>query len=141
MAASKPRPVLVPVDGSPGALRALALACERVRERGGGQVIALNAQPPMPPSRFAPAADIRSHHERMAEEVFTKVEDWIANRLLSGEVDITLRFRPPHEWHECFPRVGLKLLGEKRFKPLPFLPLRTIIFELEKVYPNVNPSP
>lgn len=74
MAASKPRPILVPVDGSPGSLRALALALQRVQERGAGQLIALNAQPPMPPSRFAPAADIRAHHERMAREVFTKVE-------------------------------------------------------------------
>lgn len=73
MAASKPRPILVPVDGSPGSLRALELACERVAERGAGQVIALNAQPPMPPSRFTPAADIRAHHERMAQEALRKV--------------------------------------------------------------------
>lgn len=74
MAAAKPRPVLVPVDGSPGSLRALTLACRRVKERGGGTVIALNAQPPMPPNRFTPAADIRSHQQRMAAEVFVKVE-------------------------------------------------------------------
>lgn len=74
MAATKPRPVLVPVDGSPSSLRALTLACRRVRERDGGTVIALNAQPPMPPNRFTPAADIRSHQQRMAEEVFLKVE-------------------------------------------------------------------
>lgn len=74
MAAKKPGPVLVPVDGSPGSLRALALACQRVNARGGGTVIALNAQPPMPPSRFAPAADIHSHQQRMASEVLRKVE-------------------------------------------------------------------
>jgi nucleotide-binding universal stress UspA family protein len=70
---AKPRPILVPVDGSAGSLRALALACERSRDRDGAQVIALNVQTPMPPSRFAPAVDIREHHQRMAQEVFARV--------------------------------------------------------------------
>nr|PZN65394.1 MAG: universal stress protein [Pseudomonadota bacterium] len=72
--------VLVPVDGSPGSLRALAVACQRVKaSRSGGRVVALNAQQPMPPNRFAPVADIRDHHERMAAEVFRKV-DRVARR-------------------------------------------------------------
>jgi len=87
MAAKKPGPLLVPVDGSPGSLRALALACQRVKARGAGTVVALNAQPPMPPSRFAPAADIRNHQERMAREVLRKVER-IARR---EKVDVSAR--------------------------------------------------
>ena len=65
--------VLVPVDGSPGSLRALAHACERVRSRRSGSVIALNVQPAMPASRFAPAAAIRDHQQRMAAEALAKV--------------------------------------------------------------------
>jgi nucleotide-binding universal stress UspA family protein len=67
--------LLVPVDGSQGSLRALSVACQRVKaRRDGGRVLALNVQPPMPPSRFAPVSDIRDHQQRMAEEVFRKVE-------------------------------------------------------------------
>lgn len=66
--------VLVPVDGSAGSLRALAVACRRARSQGGTTVIALNVQDPMPPSRFSPLAAIREHQERMSAEVFRKVE-------------------------------------------------------------------
>ncbi len=66
--------VLVPVDGSAGSLRALAVACQRVRGQADATVIALNVQDPMPPSRFSPLAAIREHHERMSAEVFRKVE-------------------------------------------------------------------
>lgn len=72
MAARKP--VLVPVDGSPGSLRALSLACQRVKARRGGSVIALNVQQSMPPSRHATRADIRDHQERMSAEVLSKVD-------------------------------------------------------------------
>jgi len=65
--------LLVPVDGSPSSLRALALAVSRVKT-GKGQVVALNVQQPMPPSRFVSRTDILQHHERMAEEVFDKVD-------------------------------------------------------------------
>lgn len=68
------KPVLVPVDGSPGSLRALSLACQRVKARRGGSVVALNVQQSMPPSRHATRADINDHHKRMSAEVFSKVD-------------------------------------------------------------------
>lgn len=75
--------VLVPVDGSRESLRALAHACHRVRARRSGSVIAINVQPAMPASRFAPAADIKDHQLRMSREVFDKV-DRVARR--AGQV-------------------------------------------------------
>lgn len=77
MAAAKA--VLVPVDGSRESLRALSLACQRVRARRGGSVVAVNVQPAMPSSRFASAADIQDHQQRMSREVFDKV-DRVARR-------------------------------------------------------------
>ena len=71
---AKAAAVLVPVDGSACALRALVVACRRVRRQGGAIVIALNVQDPMPPSRLSPRAAIREHQERMSAEVFRKVE-------------------------------------------------------------------
>lgn len=65
--------LLVPVDGTPGSLRALQLACGRVKARRKGGVVALNVQLPMPPSRFVSRGAIREHQERMAAEVFAKV--------------------------------------------------------------------
>jgi nucleotide-binding universal stress UspA family protein len=73
-ARKKSAPVLVPVDGSTGSLRALSLACRRASAGAATAVIALNVQPPMPSGRFTPAADIRQHQQRMSEEVFRKVE-------------------------------------------------------------------
>jgi nucleotide-binding universal stress UspA family protein len=71
--------ILVPVDGSANSLRALSVACQRAKSRRGASVVALNVQPPMPPSRFSPRAEIRDHHERMSAEVFKKV-DAVAKR-------------------------------------------------------------
>ncbi len=73
-AAKKAAPVLVPVDGSTGSQRALALACRRAEAGVAGAVIAVNVQAPMPTGRFTPAADIRQHQQRMSEEVFRKVQ-------------------------------------------------------------------
>jgi nucleotide-binding universal stress UspA family protein len=68
------KPLLVPVDGSASSLRALSLACQRVKARRGGSVIALNVQQSMPPSRHATRSDIQDHHKRMSAEVFRKVD-------------------------------------------------------------------
>jgi len=56
--------ILVPIDGSAAALRALEHACSRVRDGENLSVIALNVQPPLPPSRFVTRAMIDGHHER-----------------------------------------------------------------------------
>lgn len=67
------------------------------------------------------------------EELFTKAEDWVANRILSGAVEIPLHFKPPCGWKELFARQRLALAREARLRPLPFLPLRTVLYELHKV--------
>lgn len=68
------RPLLVAVDGSPGSLKAVALACVRARDGEPAPVVVLTALPPMPSSRFTTRAMIRDHHERLAAEIFAKVE-------------------------------------------------------------------
>lgn len=66
------------------------------------------------------------------EAVFTSAEDWVTNRLLSGDVDIPLNFRSLTDWRATFRRMGLTQRSERTFRPLPFIPLRTVLFELEK---------
>lgn len=56
--------ILVPIDGSAAALRALEHACSRVRNGEDLAVIALNVQAPMPPSRFVTRAMIHDHRDR-----------------------------------------------------------------------------
>lgn len=56
--------ILVPIDGSATALRALEHACMRVRGGENLSIIALNVQAPMPPSRFVTRAMIDGHRER-----------------------------------------------------------------------------
>jgi len=66
------------------------------------------------------------------EALFTSAEDWVTNRLLSGDVDIPLNFRSLADWRATFRRLGLAQRSERTFRPLPFIPLRTVLFELEK---------
>lgn len=63
---------LIPIDGSPAALRALALALEAVRDRATGQVHVLNVQAPKLhpwPGKLVPpdmiAAELRSEGEKL----------------------------------------------------------------------------
>lgn len=62
------RNILVPVDGSANCLRALQLAAERHRESRHVQILLLNVQPGMPPSRHVKPAMIKDHQQRMSEE-------------------------------------------------------------------------
>jgi SAM-dependent methyltransferase len=66
------------------------------------------------------------------EEIFTKGEDWVANRLLSGEVEVPFQFKSIAEWRGLFGRIGVDTELERRFFPLPFIPLRTMTFVLRK---------
>lgn len=59
---AKRRTILVPIDGSANANRALQLALSRCA--AADRVIALNVQPPLPPSRFVTRAMIAEHHQR-----------------------------------------------------------------------------
>lgn len=63
---------LIPIDGSPAALRALALALDAVRGRADGRIHVLNVQAPMLhpwPGKLVPpdmiAAELRSQGEKL----------------------------------------------------------------------------
>jgi nucleotide-binding universal stress UspA family protein len=60
--------LLVPIDGSDTALRALKYACTRFEAGGYGTLVALNVQTPMPSSAFVSREMIRAHHARQSEE-------------------------------------------------------------------------
>ena len=64
------RNILIPVDGSPNSLRALKHAAERFRDTPHANLILLNVQPALPPSRHVPKAMIKEHQKRMSEEAF-----------------------------------------------------------------------
>lgn len=64
--------LLVPVDGSDCALRALTYACRRFKSGGFDAVVALNVQMPMPPSGFVTRNMIEEHHEQLSEEVLDR---------------------------------------------------------------------
>jgi SAM-dependent methyltransferase len=72
-------------------------------------------------------------YQNKFEEVFTKAEDWVANRLLSWRVSVPLNFRPAQAWRESFTRARLRLGRETPLRPLPFIPLRTVLFEAHKI--------
>ncbi len=59
--------ILVAVDGSAAALRALEHAGARKRgEAGQVSILVLNVQAPLPPSRYLTRSMIRDHHSRLA---------------------------------------------------------------------------
>ena len=59
--------ILVPVDGSAAALRALEHAGSRKREASGNvSIIVLNVQAPLPPSRYVTRSMIREYNSRMS---------------------------------------------------------------------------
>ena len=59
--------ILVPVDGSTAALRALEHAGARKRTAAGEtSIVVLNVQAPLPPSRYVTRSMIRQHHSSMS---------------------------------------------------------------------------
>jgi nucleotide-binding universal stress UspA family protein len=60
--------ILVPVDGSANSLRALKFAAERFRDSRHVQLLLLNVQPGMSPSRHVRPGMIKDHQQRMSEE-------------------------------------------------------------------------
>ncbi len=59
--------ILVPVDGSAAALRALALAGARKQSAAGNvSILVLNVQAPLPPSRYVTRPMIKDHFSRMS---------------------------------------------------------------------------
>ena len=66
--ARKKKTLLVPIDGSDTALRALRHVLGRLRAGGFDDVVALNAQVPMRASQFVTQRMIEEHHESLSEE-------------------------------------------------------------------------
>jgi nucleotide-binding universal stress UspA family protein len=83
--------ILVPIDGSANSLRALKFAAERFRELRHVQLLLLNVQPRMPPSRHVRPAMIKEHQQRMSEEALEPA------RALAGRLGVMF---------DCYARVG-----------------------------------
>jgi nucleotide-binding universal stress UspA family protein len=78
--------LLVPLDGSDNALRALAHAAKHFRRGGFGAIVALHVQTPLPSSRFVSRQMIKQHQERESEEAFRKA------RQLAARLKVPVRF-------------------------------------------------
>lgn len=74
------RNILVPIDGSANSLRALKHAAEHFRESAHVQLLLLNVQPALPPSRHVTKTMIKDHQKRMSEEALTPARN-LAGRL------------------------------------------------------------
>lgn len=83
--------ILVPIDGSQNALRALKHAAERIRNSAHSHLLLLNVQPAMPSSRLVSRAMINEHHARMAEEALAPA------RKLVERLGVT---------YDCYSKVG-----------------------------------
>ncbi|MFM1886175.1 MAG: hypothetical protein RL026_1332 [Pseudomonadota bacterium] len=79
-ARSRKRTILVPMDGSPAALRALGLALDRLAAGGYAGVFALNVQLPMPSSAFVSHEMIHEHQSQAAEEALAPARRLAARR-------------------------------------------------------------
>jgi nucleotide-binding universal stress UspA family protein len=77
--------LLVPMDGSAAALRALEYAADRLRGSG-GRLFVLNVQPGMPSSRVVSRAMIAEFHERQSGEALADARKLISRRRLRAEV-------------------------------------------------------
>lgn len=77
MAAKK---ILVPMDGSKSALRALEFAAKAYP----GSLLVLNVQPALPSSRFVSKTMIAEHQEREAAKALDAAERLIARRRLDA---------------------------------------------------------
>lgn len=79
MAAKK---ILVPMDGSKSALRALEFAATA----HAGSLLVLHVQPAMPSSRFVSRDMIAEHQQREAAEALEPAEKLIARRRLDARI-------------------------------------------------------
>ncbi|MFO1376776.1 MAG: universal stress protein [Steroidobacteraceae bacterium] len=78
--------ILVPLDGSATALRALEHACRRVHDGESASITGLNVQAPMPPSRLVTRGMIADHQARESRTA------------LRGARALAKRLRIPVEW-------------------------------------------
>jgi nucleotide-binding universal stress UspA family protein len=80
-----PTKLLVPMDGSASAIRALKLAAQA----HGAVVLVLNVQPAMPSSAFVPKTMIAEHQRRSADEALAPARA-LLKRLKVGEPAATM---------------------------------------------------
>ena len=73
--------ILVPMDGSETALRALDRAIERLAQRGGGEIRLVNVQPPIPSSvgDFVGAEAIDRYHAEEGEQALREAKERLAS--------------------------------------------------------------
>lgn len=64
--------ILVPVDGSRCALRALRVAALKMRRRRSGLIVLLNVQPALPPSLFVTRQMIRDYQRHRSDPIIKR---------------------------------------------------------------------
>jgi nucleotide-binding universal stress UspA family protein len=79
------RRILVPMDGSPSALRALRFAVTNRRGPGTTEVLVLNVQPGILPSRFVSRSMIAEHQARHGEEALKPAREILDRVKLDSE--------------------------------------------------------
>lgn len=78
---------------------------------------------------------IEDYYTSAFGKVMTKVVDWVANRIQSGEINIPFNFKSVPEWEKTFSENGLDIVAKKSFR-IPMSPNRYMLFVLDKVRAN-----
>jgi nucleotide-binding universal stress UspA family protein len=87
--AHKPQRVLVPVDGSANALRALEYLVRRSRtDSRPFQITVLNVQPNLPTSRFVSRAMLDEHYAKQSEEALAAARRLLEQRKLKADIRV-----------------------------------------------------
>lgn len=80
--------ILVPVDGSDCSMRALKYAADRVTQAGKGELLVVNVQMGMPPSRYVSRDMIAEHQERLGRAALEGARRLIKRRKLDADVSM-----------------------------------------------------
>ncbi len=84
--------ILVPMDGSETALRALDRAIERLAQRGGGEIRLLNVQPPIPSSvgDFVGADAVHRYHQEEGDKALGAAKERLASAGVMHRAEVRL---------------------------------------------------
>lgn len=81
--------ILVPMDGSVEALRALDLAGKRQRDAVGPvEILVLNVQAALPPSRYVTRAMLKDHHARMSMQALRAARSRVRRQQLEARFHV-----------------------------------------------------
>ncbi len=80
--------ILVAIDGSDNALRALKFAVSQLHS--GGRLRLLYAQPPVPRSRAVPQALIDEHYARQEALAVDKAKAYLARAKIKADIDVEI---------------------------------------------------